>query len=174
MGTRPPERTPEEDGSRWVVPGRFYLQLTVGGFVLAMLVFANALPGLMGLPLLTLSVPTPVAQPQATMVPLPTAIPRIEFVAVGTPAPVVQPAATPSPTPLPERLVVGNTNGDGVALRRTPNLNDRLVAWQDGSVMEVIGPDTTGDGLTWRNVRDPKGNTGYIPAQYLVPLTGGR
>jgi hypothetical protein len=71
-------------------------------------------------------------------------------------------------------MVVGNTNGDGVALRRTPKLDDRLVAWQDGSVMEVIGPDATGDGLTWRNVRDPKGNTGYIPAQYLVPLTGGR
>jgi hypothetical protein len=174
MGARPPERNPIDDGEGTVVPSRFYLQLTLGGFLLAVLVFANALPGIIGLPLLTLAVPTPNGPPPATMLPLPTATVRPLRVEVSAPAASPQVANTPTPAPVPERMVVGNTNGDGVALRRTPKLDDRLVAWQDGSVMEVIGPDATGDGLTWRNVRDPKGNTGYIPAQYLVPLTGGR
>ena len=34
--------------------------------------------------------------------------------------------------------------------------------------MEVIGADREAEGIVWRNVRDPKGNTGWVPAEYLV------
>ncbi len=79
-------------------------------------------------------------------------------------------APTPSPTPAQVRAyVVGNTDGVGVWLRRTPRMNDYLLAWVDGTRMEVVGPDVQAEGRLWRHVRDPRGNVGYIPAEWLVP-----
>ena len=94
-----------------------------------------------------------------------------------TPSPVVAPAGqptptstappTPAPTPLPVRKV-GNTGGLGVYLRRTPNVNDRLRAWVDNSEMTLLGEETDAGNFHWVKVRDPAGNEGWIPAQYLV------
>jgi hypothetical protein len=64
---------------------------------------------------------------------------------------------------------VANTDGEGVYLRRTPNMADRLVAWPDGTRLEVIGPDVDGDGRRWKRVRDPSRQEGYVPEQYTVP-----
>lgn len=80
-------------------------------------------------------------------------------------------------TPVPEsegisrRTVrVANTGGAGVYLRRSPQLADRLRAWVDGTELEVLeeGP-RIGDEL-WLKVRDPAGNTGYVPARYTAPV----
>ena len=68
----------------------------------------------------------------------------------------------------PTTLVVGNTGGDGVWIRRTPAMADRLRAWPDRTVMQVIGTDQQAEGKAWTNVKDPAGNEGWIPAEYLV------
>ncbi len=93
----------------------------------------------------------------------------------------VKPAYTPRVTPPPEQLtlptitattlVVGNTGGDGVWLRRSPAMADRLRAWPDGTAMVVVGEDREAEGRVWKNVKDPAGNVGWIPAEYLVRPT---
>lgn len=83
--------------------------------------------------------------------------------------------ATPSPTSVPtaqpkvKTYTVGNTNGLGVYLRRSAGGPDKIKAWPDGTVMTVIGGDQIVNGTTWKNVRDPDGNEGWMVADYLVP-----
>jgi hypothetical protein len=77
-----------------------------------------------------------------------------------------QSAGNPSESPSAEFRRVANTNGDGVYLRRTPRLRDRLVAWPEGTPLELLGATIRGEGLEWLNVRDPNGNVGWVPAQY--------
>ena len=64
--------------------------------------------------------------------------------------------------------IVGNTGGDGVYIRRTPNMEDRIKAWPDGTEMPVIGPDIRSQGRVWKSVEDPDGNVGYLPAEYAI------
>jgi hypothetical protein len=64
--------------------------------------------------------------------------------------------------------VVGNTGGDGVYLRRTPRLNDRLIAWPDETRLQLLGAEADGDGQHWLQVRDPKNNVGWVPAQFVI------
>ena len=87
-----------------------------------------------------------------------------------TPSPTLIPTATFSPaSDTQERTyVVANTGGDGVYIRRTTDMADRIKAWPDGTEMVVVGPDVTVEGRPWRNVRDPDGNEGFVPVQYLV------
>jgi hypothetical protein len=77
-------------------------------------------------------------------------------------------AAPAAPTPTAVRaLVVANTDGQGAYLRRTPRMNDRLVAWPDGTILQPTGQTAGGDGHAWHQVRDPKGNVGWVPDDYL-------
>ncbi|MHB1004217.1 MAG: DUF4352 domain-containing protein [Chloroflexota bacterium] len=88
----------------------------------------------------------------------------------------VSAAATRSATPTvgePRLFAVGNTGGDGVWLRASPDMDDRLRAWPDGTVMVQVGPDSAVDGHNWRNVKDPVGNLGWVPAEYLVASPSG-
>lgn len=78
------------------------------------------------------------------------------------------PSPTTAPTPTPREYVIANTGGDGVFIRRTPDQEDRIKAWPDGTRMVVIGDDLERDGILWRTVRDPDGNEGWIPAEYLT------
>ena len=90
------------------------------------------------------------------------------------PPPTPEPTATPSPPPAPaappaaRAFIVANTGGDGVYLRRSPQLNDRLSAFPERTRLEEIGPETTVDGIVWRHVRAPDGTAGYVPAQYTA------
>jgi len=116
----------------------------------------------------------PLAAAPATLLavsrPTPTATAR-----PAAPTPIVAaPAATPpgapaTPTPSAGALSfrVANTGGDGVFLRRTPSLADRLVAWPDGTRLQSLGEAASGDGVDWQKVRDPRGNVGYVPSRYL-------
>ncbi len=61
---------------------------------------------------------------------------------------------------------VGNTGGTGVYVRRTPNTEDRVRAWPDGTTLRLIGSDVTENGMTWKHVEDPAGNQGWVPIQY--------
>lgn len=79
---------------------------------------------------------------------------------------------TNSPTPTQptygNRFIVANTDGDGVYIRRSPDLADRIKAWPDNTEMVEIASTVQIGGLTWRNVRDPDGNEGFVPDQYLA------
>ena len=66
--------------------------------------------------------------------------------------------------------VVGNTDGDGVYIRRTPDVADGIKAWPDGTVMEIIGPDVPAQERLWKQVVDPDGTVGFIPVEYLLTL----
>ena len=77
------------------------------------------------------------------------------------------PIAEPSPTATSSTLVVGNTGGDGAFIRRTPG-GDTIRAWPDGAEMVVVGEDGQAEGGTWKNVRDPDGNEGWVATEYLV------
>jgi hypothetical protein len=82
-------------------------------------------------------------------------------------APGVPTSAAPRAPSAPTVLVVGNTQGIGVYIRPTPSMAGQIKAWPDGTRMTVIGPDQQAEGMTWKNVRDPDGNVGWVPAQYL-------
>lgn len=100
----------------------------------------------------------------------------------GRPSPTAQRSPTPTagqpPTPQASptatvtqgaRLLIGNTGGVGAWLRRTPRINDYLIALVDGTPLEVVGPDVEAEGRAWKNVRDPQGNQGFVPAEWVVP-----
>lgn len=100
------------------------------------------------------------------------AVTRAVPLGVGLPSPPsvgAPPPQAPVAQTAPGGWVVANTGGEGVYLRRTPRLDDRLVAWPDGTSLQDLGEEATGDGLTWRKVRDPNGNVGYVPTKWLAP-----
>lgn len=74
--------------------------------------------------------------------------------------------ASPTPT---EWLRVARTDGEGVYLRRTTRMADRLEAWPEGTPLQVVGRDAEAEGLLWKKVMDPDGRIGWVPAQYVVP-----
>ena len=96
-----------------------------------------------------------------------------------TPPPAGTPTrlgASSSPVPADTRVnptvyLVANTNGDGVYIRRSPDLADRIKAWPEDTPMIQIGPAVVVDYVKWRNVRDPDGNDGFVPSSYLLSET---
>ena len=66
-----------------------------------------------------------------------------------------------------ESYYVANTDGEGVYIRLTRDMADRIVAWPDDTEMTELSAESEVDGTLWRNVRDPVGNEGYVPSQYL-------
>ena len=103
----------------------------------------------------------------------PSAVAGARAAATATPQPVptARPTLSPTPTRVPDTtkvMLVGNTDGQGAYLRRTPHMEDKLQAWRDGARMEVVGDPVDGDGRKWRKVRTPDGVEGYIPQEFLV------
>jgi hypothetical protein len=80
-----------------------------------------------------------------------------------------QPAASPAAQHPLGRVTVAGTDGEGVFLRRSPRSDDRLQAWSDGTLLDLLGPDVELDGLRWTPVRDPCGMAGWVPARYAAP-----
>jgi len=110
----------------------------------------------------------------ATVTPrAPAADPPSTFSA-GPLATIVARVSTPTPQPTPTHTrstaVVGNTGGDGVYIRRTPAMADKIKAWPDGTRMTVLGEDRQAEGRAWCNVEDPDGTVGWVPAEYLVSV----
>jgi len=63
---------------------------------------------------------------------------------------------------------VGNTDGQGVFVRKTPVMADRLQAYPDETPLTVVGDDVDGDGQHWKHVKTPDGLEGYVPSIYTV------
>ena len=87
-----------------------------------------------------------------------------------TPAPAVA-ERPPEPTPEPTEYVrVTNTAGQGIILRREPSTSaPRVAARAENTVLQVVGPDTSAEGRTWRQVQDAQGNRGWVPGEFLAP-----
>ena len=103
----------------------------------------------------------PVAQPTATPVPVRTTTPG---------APTATPVPTPIPTPSPAVVTICNTGGIGAYIRAEPK-GAGVLAWPDGTKLEIVGPDRSIEGEVWRNVRDEKNNSGWTRTDYLCPVS---
>lgn len=64
-------------------------------------------------------------------------------------------------------VVVANTDGQGVFLRQTPHMGDRLTAWADGTRLRVVGGTAESEGRRWVHVVDPGGRVGWVPEEYV-------
>lgn len=118
----------------------------------------------------------PGSAPAATPTALPaTAAPSAVATATRV-APTATATAAPKPTNTPEpstnaaaqKVYVGNTDGEGVYLRKTPNMDDKLTAYADGTELTVVGDDVDNAGQTWKHVKTPDGTEGYVPAMYTT------
>lgn len=116
-------------------------------------------------------------RPDPTVLPKPTAA----AAAVGT-APGAAPGAVPgvevspvaaqaSPSPAAgPRLRVVNTENQGVRFRQRPSTQGQVLrSLPEGTILEVVGPDTNADGVAWRNVREPGGAVGWVAAEFVAP-----
>ncbi len=111
---------------------------------------------------------------QQTQIPIapsqPTAV-RPAATATGQPRPAsTVPTATPTAVPAvpPQSVWVANTDGQGVYVRRTPSMSDKLRAYPDATELQVTGALFEQDGQRWQPVRAPDGIEGFVPAQYVV------
>jgi hypothetical protein len=111
----------------------------------------------------TPTVPAPAASPTTPASPVPTK----PAAAPASPTPVpAKPTATAEPSA--QTVWVGNTDGIGVYIRRTPSMADRVRAYPDNTPLELIGEDVFGDGQRWHHVKAPDGLEGYVPVIYTV------
>jgi hypothetical protein len=65
-------------------------------------------------------------------------------------------------------FLVSNTLGRGMALRTAPISREPGKVWPDGTRMVGLGAEQEAYGWTWRFVRAPDGNIGWMPSNYLV------
>ncbi|MBI3966107.1 MAG: zinc ribbon domain-containing protein [Chloroflexi bacterium] len=103
----------------------------------------------------------------------PSPSPRATALSVARPTiePTTAPTPPPAPPPVTPRFVaVANTGGDGVYLRRSPNLGDRIRVYPEGARLQDLGETTNANNVEWRKVKATDGTEGWIPVQYLRPV----
>src|SRR5581483_2949343 len=83
-------------------------------------------------------------------------------------------AATPTENGRAEFVRIANTGGTGAFIRREARAGSPgIVAYRDGTVLRIVGPDANSDGRAWRQVEDRQGNRGWTPREYLEPSATG-
>jgi hypothetical protein len=110
--------------------------------------------------------PAPTVAPTVARAPA-SAVPS----AAPSPSPSPPPAAAPAtaaPAARAQTVYVGNTDNQGVYVRRTPAMADRVRAYPDKTALAVIGDDVDAEGQKWKHIRTPDGLEGYVPAMYTV------
>jgi hypothetical protein len=116
--------------------------------------------------------PTPVStEVPATSAPPAARSPVVASPAAATATTAAAAARSTATTTTPANATtvwVGNTDGQGVYLRKTPVMADRLTAYPDGTTLTIVSEDTDGDGQHWKHVKAPDGTEGYVPAIYTV------
>jgi hypothetical protein len=165
----------------WLLP---VVGVLLGVFAIVLVLLAIAsLRAILPVPAIneppTAQAPIPsLGEPEVEASPLPeiTISPRPTSTTAVTPSPTPTSTAVPQPTatPGPEFVRIANTGGSGAFIRREPRTGaPGIVAHRDGTVLRVVGPDTTVEGAVWRHVEDPRGNNGWTPQQYLEPSPTG-
>lgn len=100
----------------------------------------------------------------------------LEWTASSRPVSPARPEPTPVvPTPTPEFyrgwLAVANTGGLGVYVRADPAADARRIRpWPERTRLEALGEEIEAEGRRWVRVRDPAGNVGWVPAEYVEPV----
>ncbi|MEZ4523024.1 MAG: DUF389 domain-containing protein [Thermomicrobiales bacterium] len=122
------------------------------------------------------STATTVPGPTATLTPGPTRTPVVTatrtLAPTSTALPPAPTAAPPTPTPV-VYMAVGATDGEGVNVRRDPRQDaPRIIALQDGVVVQLTGQRVEAEGFTWIEVVVPDGRVGWIAEPFLVPFQG--
>jgi hypothetical protein len=46
--------------------------------------------------------------------------------------------------------------------------SESWAAWADKTPLVLLGDEADGDGQHWLQVRDPRANVGWVPAQYII------
>ena len=108
-----------------------------------------------------------------------TPLPTQTYIQTPTPA-GTQTRSTITPTALSLTAVregrlfaIAGTNGSALNLRQAPTTTSDVVrSWREGTTLVALGPTAQAEGWTWYNVRDPLGNVGWVPAQFLAPSNG--
>ena len=138
----------------WLVPAVVAL-LGLLAVLMMILAFASA----------RISSPPPlVDEPVLSGVPLP----DWEILVEPEPSPTFPP--TLAAAPAAEFVRIANTGGAGAFIRREPRTGaPGIVAYRDGTILRIVGPDSTVDGRVWRQVEDQRGNRGWTPREFLVP-----
>jgi hypothetical protein len=105
-----------------------------------------------------------------------TMTPQIIIPATFTPVP--GPTSTIAPTVLPtvaglsigaKAKVIG-TGGSGLNMRSAAGTtHGRVKTLREGAIVEIIGGPTDADDLTWWQVRDEAGITGWVASKFLAP-----
>ncbi|MDO8429344.1 MAG: SH3 domain-containing protein [Candidatus Daviesbacteria bacterium] len=70
----------------------------------------------------------------------------------------------------PERLIIGNADGDGVNFRRFPVDGEVVRVWPEGTKLKTIGEVKVVNGQVWENVEDGEGNKGWMSGKYLFAM----
>jgi hypothetical protein len=138
----------------------------LGAGSLAMVLSACGVSGLPGLP-----GAAPTTEPTVS----PTIVPTVARVAASaipspSPAPSPRPTATTAVVASTDTVWVGNTDGQGVFVRKTPAMADRLRAYADGTPLTIVGDDVDGDGQHWKHIKTPDGVEGYVPSIYTTDV----
>jgi hypothetical protein len=94
------------------------------------------------------------------------------------PQPPEPPTAVPAQSPAPSTpsvapaaavsLVVVEVGSQGVSIRTEPSTGARIRAWPEGTAVAWLGEEQEAAGRSWKKVRDPDGNIGWIAADYLA------
>ncbi len=120
---------------------------------------ATGIPTATVIPAAPLIVPTPglTSTLAVTRVPVPTA------------APTLGPAAGATTSPIPPSVaVVANTNGLGALLRASPD-GPVIGALVEGTPVILLPARQQAAGLTWAQVVEPRGQSGWVAEEYLAP-----
>ncbi|MGE3271773.1 MAG: hypothetical protein AB7P40_23675, partial [Chloroflexota bacterium] len=100
----------------------------------------------------------------AAAAPAATAVPTV----APAPAPTSAIPAVLADQPASATLVVTNVGQDGLTLRRSPGVGEKIRVWNGGTEMADLGDTAEHSGRTWRKVRDPQGNVGWAAADFLA------
>ncbi len=87
------------------------------------------------------------------------------------PLPSVTAAPTDVPTMPPRIFVIVNTGSEGLFLRAEASSNSAVLeTLPDGTRVEQIGDDVNDSAYTWRYVRTPSGQVGWVATAWLEPV----
>lgn len=96
--------------------------------------------------------------------------------AAATAAPAPPPDA-PTPTPQAVRYRVVRTNGENLNMRAAASTQSQILArLPPGTIVDDAGEQSSGPAggqqVTWRKVKGPGGQVGWVPEQYLDRVEG--